>query len=545
MIHQLDKPPLCSDWMRTILKIVGGAILVVDLGVWSLTPFLLPDPNNVDQQNHVQTLNTVLGITGLVNMGIGLILIHDYAILKRRELLQQRLTVFGYEVLEQEARQQLLQQPVIETAIASAVRNVQQRLLPSATTAQQHQLQPKYVEPYIEPSIEKSFVSNIQTQTETTADDNTEYFKEFILNSNHILVSGATGDGKTTLISNILDLASAILPGAELLFLNPKPDPDTKFFFKGKQVKADYLNLKKPKGCKTPDCVEGLRQLDSILTDRMRLAQIAEENNQPMPKFAPLIMFVDEIARLLTVDKTLFCSVMERLSTLGRAYKLIFIGSGQGASMAQWGLKTRDQLQNFSRVYLKSNLNINMVFDNEVKFLPNRDNIIKTIDEFKSRAGGKKDPSSYYGLFIPQGNAEGSVCYLPRPNYFSECAKPKIHVDVDESTDVVQPANTDAQHFVAQPMLDAQLTLEQNQVLAILLQFYEQQQITELTLDDIQSSNVLNMSQFPWDETFPEQARDERTAYFISLSAIAARGYCSVARDGDVVKVQLNLGDKQ
>ncbi len=259
----------------------------------------------------------------------------------------------------------------------------------------------------------------VETTTVSPDSPNVDYFKQFILNSNHILVSGATGDGKTTLISNILDLASTILPNAKLLFLNPKPSATTKFYFKGLPIKADYLNLETPLGCTTPNCIEGLEYVNGILLERMAQAQQAIEQDLQPPDYDPLIVFLDEIPLALSYAKELVRKIMENLSRVAREYKIIFVGAGQGASMAQWGLATRDQLQNFSRVYLKSILNINMVFENEIKFLPNRDNITKQIDEFKGRTGNKKDASSYYGLFIPQGNSEGELCYLPAPNYFS------------------------------------------------------------------------------------------------------------------------------
>lgn len=239
----------------------------------------------------------------------------------------------------------------------------------------------------------------------------TDYLTHFIQTSNHILVSGATGDGKTTLISNLLDLASTVLPGAKLIFLNPKPSAETKFYFRGQSIKADYLNLETPEGCTTPNCLEGLEYVHSVLLDRMAQTQRAIEQDKPQPKFNPFIIFVDEIPTLLATAKDLFRRVMEALSRLGREYNIIFVGAGQGASVAQWGLATRDQMQNFSRIYLKSVINTKMVFENELKFLPNLSQLEPQLTHYQANV-------KYWGLFIPQGNSLGTITQLPKPNYF-------------------------------------------------------------------------------------------------------------------------------
>lgn len=293
----------------------------------------------------------------------------------------------------------------------------------------------------LEDRIDMGTVSNPENQSHT-------HFNELVPNSNHYIIMGGTGDGKTTLISNILELAGDLLQTPEVRLLNPKPT-GADFYFRGDRIRANYLNTETPSGCKTPNCREGLEQLLYILSDRMAQAQRIEEKNEnrpegqqiPFPKFSPMLILILECNYLRSVDddmKKLFDDVVSKLSKLGREYNIICVLEGQDTTCGEWGMR-RAAFQCFSRLYLSSVLNVSNVESQEIKYLPNATEVRSSIEEFKSkRSTDKHNPHNFYGLFIRQGNAPGYVAYLPKPNHFHLQKENALHCPSCGSQDVVK-----------------------------------------------------------------------------------------------------------
>ena len=241
--------------------------------------------------------------------------------------------------------------------------------------------------------------------------------ENFIRSINHLLLIGSTGNGKSTLISNLLEMASEVLSGVpELIILNPKPTA-VSYSFNGKIHKANYLNIEKPEGCITPDCLEGLRVVIDDLTHRMIAGQKAIENDEAFPKFQPRIYLFEEANVMNSKLKELWQECIELLGRLGREYDLIGIVVGQEATIKEYGFNSRSFVQNFSRIYLKSALNLDVVSNTEIKYLSNKDEIEKDIQQHKINVGSSKI-TQFYGLFIEQGNSNSFVSYLPEPNHY-------------------------------------------------------------------------------------------------------------------------------
>lgn len=237
--------------------------------------------------------------------------------------------------------------------------------------------------------------------------------EELIEKSNHILISGATGDGKTTLASNLLDLSGYMMHNPSILYLCPKPTA-TEFSFKGKLIKPDYLDIEAPDGATIPDCGKGLEKIIELLDHRKAVGRKAIENDQPFPKFDPYIVVIDEFPMLLGAFKDQVVQLMLKAPLVGREFNLKLLILGQGATCANWGVKTRDIFMNFSRIYCNSNLDLNVVMSQEIKNLRNAENILARMDKFKHNAKNHH----YYGLIIPQQNATGELIYFPQPNYY-------------------------------------------------------------------------------------------------------------------------------
>lgn len=241
--------------------------------------------------------------------------------------------------------------------------------------------------------------------------------ENFIRSINHLLLIGSTGNGKSTLISNVLEVASDVLSGIpELIILNPKPTA-VAYSFNGKIHKANYLNIEQPEGCFTPDCRVGLMAVLDDLRYRMIAGQKAIENDEPFPKFQPRIYLFEEANLMNSRIKELWQECIELLGRLGREFDLIGIVVGQEATIKEYGFNSRSFVQNFSRIYLKSALNLDVVANTELKYLANKDEIERDIQQHKINVGSSK-VTQFYGLFIEQGNSNSFVSYLPEPSYY-------------------------------------------------------------------------------------------------------------------------------
>jgi hypothetical protein len=110
---------------------------------------------------------------------------------------------------------------------------------------------------------------------------------DFVTNQNHITVWGSTGEGKTTLVANIIGAMSQTLgKNVRIITTIPKIDSDTQKLFPS----IDYLGFR--------NSIYGLLEAATELVYRNQLGIEAYQTKQDIPEFQPLIYFLDEYSEI-------------------------------------------------------------------------------------------------------------------------------------------------------------------------------------------------------------------------------------------------------
>jgi hypothetical protein len=143
------------------------------------------------------------------------------------------------------------------------------------------------------------------------------HFKTFLDKSHQVCIVGATGDGKTTLISNIIGLFDEILGGdSELVITNPKPSKSSLSL-----GVAKYLGFKKS--------IFGLLEAATEITYRLWCNQQCIETGKELPNHSSKIYFFDEYSELASrwnkVNKDVFAKTITSFKNqLEPRYKKVF-----------------------------------------------------------------------------------------------------------------------------------------------------------------------------------------------------------------------------
>ncbi|MDJ0733243.1 MAG: hypothetical protein QNJ47_04005 [Nostocaceae cyanobacterium] len=135
------------------------------------------------------------------------------------------------------------------------------------------------------------------------------HFQKFLDDSHQVCLLGSTGDGKTTLIGNILGLFNQLLGGsAQLVITNPKVSESSI----GELASAKYLGFK--------ESIFGLLEAATAIMYRLWLNEKAARSGQPLPQHQPIIYFFDEYsevaARWNAVDVKVFNKTLKRFKQL-------------------------------------------------------------------------------------------------------------------------------------------------------------------------------------------------------------------------------------
>ncbi len=111
----------------------------------------------------------------------------------------------------------------------------------------------------------------------------------FVRESYHVGIWGATGLGKTTLISNIIGGMVSDLGGAPVIRSTiPKIDESTREIF----PHADWLGI--------PNSIFGLLESALEIQYRIHANEQAYTNGEPFPDFEPILFFIDEIGLIFS-----------------------------------------------------------------------------------------------------------------------------------------------------------------------------------------------------------------------------------------------------
>mgnify|MGYP001792578991 FL=1 len=124
---------------------------------------------------------------------------------------------------------------------------------------------------YIQIKINTKLIETTPNKNNKPVEPSENHFQIFLEKSHQLSLTGATGDGKTALISNIIGLFNDILGGnSELVITNPKPSKSSVAL-----GTAKYLGFKKS--------IFGLLEAATEITYRLWLNQNAIEQGKELP----------------------------------------------------------------------------------------------------------------------------------------------------------------------------------------------------------------------------------------------------------------------
>jgi len=263
---------------------------------------------------------------------------------------------------------------------------------------------------------------------------------DFVKDAYHVGLWAETGSGKTTAISNIIGGMLQVLEGKPTIRTTiPKIDEDSAKIF----PTVDWLGI--------PNSIFGLLEAALEIQFRIHKNEQAYLNKKPMPKFAPIIFFIDEINAIFgrwkrvndadlddvlarfksTLDSGERLEYFERYMEVelrnyksefakrlllftwqtGRSLNVKSLISGQNLMPGQFGI-TKNDLANCSYLALgdaplaAAKYKVSSTYQDEITAQKGR------IDEARLT-----DPSlKYVALYCPQGKPYFGI--LPPPNYY-------------------------------------------------------------------------------------------------------------------------------
>ncbi|MEO1432513.1 MAG: hypothetical protein AAFV71_26270 [Cyanobacteria bacterium J06633_8] len=269
----------------------------------------------------------------------------------------------------------------------------------------------------------------------------------FVNEAYHVGLWAETGSGKTTAISNIIGGMLQVLEGKPTIKTTiPKIDEDSAKIF----PTVDWLGI--------PNSIFGLLEAALEIQFRIHKNEQAYLNKKPMPKFAAIIFFIDEINAIFgrwkrvndadlddvlarfksTLDSGERLEYFERYMEVelrnyksefakrlllftwqtGRSLNVKSLISGQNLMPGQFGI-TKNDLANCSYLALgdaplaAAKYKVSSTYQDEITAHKER------IDEAKLT-----DPSlKYVGLYCPQGKPYFGI--LPPPNYYQWGGSPQ------------------------------------------------------------------------------------------------------------------------
>ncbi|MBE9124740.1 MULTISPECIES: hypothetical protein [unclassified Coleofasciculus] len=276
------------------------------------------------------------------------------------------------------------------------------------------------------------------------------HFVEFLERCHQLALVGATGDGKTVLIGNILGVFNQVLGGSsELIVTNPKPS-------KG----STCLGQTKYKNFKT--AIFGLLEVAVEIQYRLNINEKAIEQGREPPDHPPIIFFFDEYSQIASkwnsVNQDKFTRTVEAFAQrldparqrileeiaedispkrfasellrfcwlLGRSEKVKLLVSGQNLMPSVLGLNALD-LWNAGFICLGDTVNWAFkarVYDWQVSDLK---------DQYQLRIeAAEKDPlQGFFGLYCPP-KAKAYFAKNPAPNsyIYGEVEKPIFESEI-------------------------------------------------------------------------------------------------------------------
>lgn len=225
-------------------------------------------------------------------------------------------------------------------------------------------------------------------------DEETElsWFDDLFAEPWHCFVYGSTGDGKSTLVCNILHRLTALMPDAEVNIIDPKYP-----YSEWGEFTVKY------KGDK--ELAKGMAAMGAETEKRLQQAHALVERGEPAPNFPPIIYVLDEANTAFTDYKSEAGANIKRIVSRGRALNVWGVFIGTSCNVGDYGLAVPDVF-NCHRLALRTLAPLAIAREESLS----KEQRVKLTNELK-RA---KREHRYVALL--QSGGEQSVVVLPPPH---------------------------------------------------------------------------------------------------------------------------------
>lgn len=163
---------------------------------------------------------------------------------------------------------------------------------------------------HIDPSEGKRTIKDVE-------EPSPDWFLHAVADCQHIRVTGERDSGKSTLVSNIVDLKLVQNPGCKIKLCNPLYGS-----------KKDRWNI--PATWKSFDeAIDGLAEASALILERNRIGRKAKDAGLPTPDFEPILYIFDEIDTTVSVHGKEATELLKNCLTKGTHYDVHIIYLGQ------------------------------------------------------------------------------------------------------------------------------------------------------------------------------------------------------------------------
>ena len=168
-----------------------------------------------------------------------------------------------------------------------------------------------------------------------------KWFKRLSSDPWHYFVYGSTGDGKSTLVCNILSRLCSLFPNAEIVIIDPKY-PYSEWGEHKVTYKGDH------------ELLRGIKAMGAETARRLNEATRAvEQHGGPPPEFPPIVYVLDEANTAYTDHGQIVGDNLKRILSRGRALNVWGVFVGTSCNVGDYGVSLPD-LFNTHRLALRS-----------------------------------------------------------------------------------------------------------------------------------------------------------------------------------------------
>jgi hypothetical protein len=251
-----------------------------------------------------------------------------------------------------------------------------------------------------------------------------DWFADLFKEPWHSFVIGSTGDGKSTLVHNILHQLTKTIAYPEIVIIDPKYPfsewGDFPVTFKGDN-----------------ELLKGINAMGYQTENRLKYAKKEVEAGRPCPEFPPIIYVLDEANTAYTDHGKIVGDNIKRIVSRGRALNVWGIFIGTSCNVSDYGIAVPD-LYNCHRFALKS-LTALAIKRDDTLTKPEADRLLREFKDIRTE-------SNYVALLQSEGR-DRQIVTLPPP------------VENEQITPIPHPTESPTDHPSATPEAQSPLAV--------------------------------------------------------------------------------------